>query len=78
MKKVKLATIEFTNYASVWWDQFNFIRHRSEEGPINSWFEMKTIMRKTFVPQHYYREVYNMLQRMNQGSKSVEEYFQEM
>ncbi|XP_044465446.1 uncharacterized protein LOC123195704 [Mangifera indica] len=77
-KKVKLAAVEFTDYASVWWDQFTSTRRRSGEGPISSWFEMKTIMRKRFVPQHYYRELYNRLQRLNQGSNSVEEYHQEM
>ena len=76
--KLKLVVMEFTNYTSVWWRQFTSIRCRSGEGPITSWFEMKTIMRKRFVPQHYYREVYNMLQRLNQGSRSVEDYFQEM
>ena len=49
-KKVKFSTVEFTNYASVWWDQFTSIRCRSGEGLIASWFEMKTIMRKRFVP----------------------------
>ena len=77
-KKVKLVAMEFTNYASVWWDQFTSIRHRSGEGLITSWFEMKTIMRKRFVTQHYYREVYNKLQRLNQSSRSVEENYQKM
>ena len=49
-KNVKLATVEITNYANVWWDQFIFIRCRSGEGPIILWFEMKTIMKKRFVP----------------------------
>ncbi|XP_044465404.1 uncharacterized protein LOC123195649 [Mangifera indica] len=35
-------------------------------------------MRKIFVPQHYYRELYNQLQRLNQGSYNVEEYHQKM
>ena len=43
-----------------------------------TWFDMKTIMRKRFVPQHYYRELYNRLQRLNQGARSVDEYYQEM
>lgn len=77
-KKVKLAVTEFTNYASVWWDQFTFIRHRSKEGLVSLWFEMKTIIRKRFVPQHYYKELYNRLQRLNKRSNSVEEYHQEM
>ena len=33
-KKVKLAAVEFTNYASVWWEQFTSIRRKSGEGPL--------------------------------------------
>ena len=58
-KKVKLAAVEFTYYASVWWDQFTSTRRRSGEGPVSSWFEMKTIMRKRFVPTRYHRNLYN-------------------
>jgi hypothetical protein len=39
---------------------------------------MKSIIRKRFVLNHYYREVYNRLQSLSQGSKSVGEYFKEM
>ena len=39
---------------------------------------MKTIMKKRFVPQYYYRELYNRLQRLNQGARSVDEYYEEM
>lgn len=35
----------------------------------------EAIMRKTFVPTHYYREIYNKLQTLSQGSRSVDEYF---
>ena len=77
-KKVKSTAVEFTNYASVWWDQFTSIRHKSGEGHVSSWFNMKTIIRKRFVPQYYYKELYNRLQRLTQGSRSVEEYHQEM
>ena len=77
-KKVKLAAVEFTDYASVWWDQFTTTRRRSGEGHVATWFDIKTIMRKRFVPQHYYRELYNRLQRLIQGARSVDEYYQEM
>ena len=73
-KKVKLAAMEFIDYANVWWDQYTSIRHKSGECSVSSWFEMKTIMRKRFVPQHYYRELYNRLQRLTQGSRNIEEY----
>ena len=71
-KKVKLAVVEFTDYASVWWDQLVISRRRNGEHAVSTWNEMKVIMRKRFVPQHYYRELYNGLQRLVQGSKSVE------
>ena len=35
-------------------------------------------MRKRFVPSHYYRDFYKKLQRLKQGNKSVEDYYQEM
>jgi len=77
-KKVKLVVIEFTNYALIWWDQNVIIRRRSGERPIASWEEMKVLMRRQFVPNHYYRDLYMKLQGLNQGSRSVDEYFKEM
>ncbi|KAJ9536656.1 hypothetical protein OSB04_un000129 [Centaurea solstitialis] len=69
-KKVKLAAIEFTEYAIVWWDQVVTNRRRYGERPISSWNEMKALMRK--------RDLYCKLQSLNQGTKSVEDYYKEM
>ena len=35
-------------------------------------------MRKWFVPSHYYRDLYQRLQTLVQGSRSVEDYYKEM
>ena len=78
MKKLKLAVIEFSDYAIVWWDQLVMNRRRYRERPVETWEEMKTLMRKRFVPSHYYRDLYKKLQRLKQGNKSVEDYYQEM
>ena len=56
-KKVKLAADEFTDYTLILWDYLVFTRHRNRERPIDYWEEMKAIMRKRFIPSHYYREL---------------------
>ncbi|KAL5539529.1 hypothetical protein UlMin_043657 [Ulmus minor] len=78
IKKVKLAAIEFTDYAIVWWDQLLINRRRNREPPVDTWEEMKMLMRRRFVPSHYYRGLYQKLQRLIQGSKSVDEYYSTM
>jgi hypothetical protein len=77
-KKVKLAVIEFSEYAITWWDQLVINRRRNRERPIDIWEEMKVVMRKRFVPSYYYQELYKKLQGIRQGSRSVEDYYKEM
>uniref|UniRef100_A0A2N9FW13 Reverse transcriptase domain-containing protein n=1 Tax=Fagus sylvatica TaxID=28930 RepID=A0A2N9FW13_FAGSY len=45
-KKVKLAVIEFTDYAIIWWDQLVTNRRRNTERPVETWGELKAIMRQ--------------------------------
>ena len=61
-KKVKLAVIEFSEYAIIWWDQLVINRRQNREHPIDTWEDMKVVMRKRFVPSYYYRELYKKLQ----------------
>ena len=77
-KKVKLAVIEFTDYAIIWWDQLTTNRRRNLERRVETWGELKALMRKRFIPNHYYRDLYQKLQSLTQGSRSVEEYHKEM
>ncbi|KAH9717072.1 hypothetical protein KPL71_021688 [Citrus sinensis] len=60
------------------WDQLVISRRRNKERLIETWDEMKSLMRKRFVPNHYYRDLYQKLQRLTQGSRSVEDYYKEM
>ena len=75
---MKLAVAEFTDYAVVWWDQQVTTRRRNLERTVETWNELNTVMRRRFVPSSYYRDLYNKLQSLTQGSKSVEEYHKEM
>uniref|UniRef100_A0A2N9I1C4 Reverse transcriptase/retrotransposon-derived protein RNase H-like domain-containing protein n=1 Tax=Fagus sylvatica TaxID=28930 RepID=A0A2N9I1C4_FAGSY len=77
-KKVKLAVIEFTDYAIIWWDQLVTNRRKNNERPVETWGELKALMRRRFVPSHFYRDLYQKLQNLTQGSRSVEDYHKEM
>ena len=77
-KKVKLAAIEFSNYFIIWWDQLLLNKKRNRERPIETWEEMKIVMRKWFIPSHYYQGFYQKLQSLTQGNCSVEDYYKEM
>ncbi|TYK09767.1 uncharacterized protein E5676_scaffold127G00510 [Cucumis melo var. makuwa] len=73
-KKMKLAIVEFTNYASEWYHYLKSERRRKEEDPIKTCEELKEAMRKRFVQKHYERD----LKTLRQGTKSVAEYYREM
>ncbi|KAL1212236.1 hypothetical protein V5N11_030305 [Cardamine amara subsp. amara] len=64
--KVKAAATEFSDYALCWWDQLVTSRRRNQEYPVETWTEMKNIMRKRFMPSYYYRELHNQLRRLVQ------------
>ncbi|XP_056853723.1 uncharacterized protein LOC130503093 [Raphanus sativus] len=77
-KKVRLAVTEFNGYALHWWDQIVTTRRRTGEAQVASWYELKTLMKKRFVPSYYGKEVHQKLRRLTQGTRGVEEYYQEM
>jgi hypothetical protein len=73
--QVKTATSEFTDFASPWW------REHCTLHPNNiptSWAALKFLTRHRFVLSYYARDMLNKVQCLQQGSKSVEEYFQEL
>ena len=72
-KRLQIAAFEFTGYVLVWWNQVLRMRTRP-----TMWQGMKDRMRHRFVPEHYKRDMYNKLQRLTQGTKSVDEYYKEM
>jgi len=51
---------------------------REEGWEIDTWIEMKKVMRKRYVPTSYSRTMRQKLQRLSRGSLTVEEYYKEM
>ena len=77
-KKVKLVVIEFSDYAIVWWDHLVLNKRQNREPTVETLEEMKRVMWKRFVLTYYNWELYNKLQNLRQGNRSVEEYYKEM
>ncbi|KAK1629282.1 hypothetical protein QYE76_003597 [Lolium multiflorum] len=77
-KKVAMASLEFEDYANTWWEQVLTLREEKGEPPIDTWEEMKEEMQARFVPTHYETDLFNKLQKLKQGTKTVEEFFKEM
>ncbi|RDX73947.1 hypothetical protein CR513_46359, partial [Mucuna pruriens] len=75
---VRLVTLEFGDYALVWWTQVLEDIRRGEKYPCEDWVALKKLIRNRFVPPCYTMDLHNKLQRLYQGSRSVEEYHNEM
>jgi len=63
-KKLKVVAMEFTDYALIWWDQLQKERVRYGDPLVNTWEEIKRLMRRRFVPSHFHRDLHNKLQRL--------------
>jgi hypothetical protein len=69
-----ISTSEFTDFAYVWWSEY----HHKNPNNTPTWDALKQIMRARFVPSYYAHDLLHKLQQLRQGSKSVEEYYQEL
>lgn len=78
LKKVQLASLEFRGYTASWWENQQERRCRDRYLPIDTWQEMKDVMRGRFIPVHYERELEKKLNRIKQGTRSIEEYHKEL
>jgi hypothetical protein len=46
--------VEFSDYVMVWWERLEVKKIRNIERPVSIWEELKIIMKKRYVPKHYY------------------------
>ena len=76
-KRVALAVAQLTENALSWWDRLCSNRRRSNLRQLDSWLDMKDTIRQRFVPQHFHRDLQRKFRSLKQGSKSVEEYYEE-
>ena len=52
-RKLKLDVAGFSDYAIIWWASLKSEWRRNYEEPIETWEELKTLMRKRYISKHY-------------------------
>jgi hypothetical protein len=65
-KNFKLVVIAFIDYTIIWLDRLVTNCRRNYERQVDTWEKMKSLIRRRFVPSHYYRELYQRLQSLSQ------------
>jgi len=73
--QVKAAISEFTDFALIWWREY---KQKHPATVPTTWDQLKAAMRYRFVPSYYARDLLNKMQCFQQGSQSVEDYYQEL
>ncbi|XP_048617123.1 uncharacterized protein LOC106421507 [Brassica napus] len=74
-RKIALVAAQLTDNALAWWD-----RDVAKAGPVwraHTWAEMRTKLRGRYIPSYYKRDLLKRFRKLSQGTKSVEEYFEE-
>ncbi|KAL4573498.1 hypothetical protein LXL04_020306 [Taraxacum kok-saghyz] len=73
-RRVSLVATRFRGRAAAWWSQTKAQRARSGKTRIASWEKMKKHMKTAFLPHNYTRTLYQSLQNLRQGTRSVTDY----
>ncbi|KAH6828249.1 hypothetical protein C2S53_009952 [Perilla frutescens var. hirtella] len=77
--KMSIPEVEGLHDPDLYLDWERKERHRHERyPPVDTWEEMKGLMRGQFIPVHYERELEKKLTRIKQGIRSMEEYHKEL
>ncbi|XP_057808911.1 uncharacterized protein LOC131023389 [Salvia miltiorrhiza] len=76
-RRVSLIVTRFRGRASAWWHQFKLLRQRQGKPKLTSWSKLLKHLRLEFLPFNYTRTLYQRLQNLRQGPRSVDEYSKE-
>jgi hypothetical protein len=71
--RVRQATSEFKDFAIIWWNGL-----ATQDALPGTWEELKVAIRDRFVPPSYHRDLRKKLMRLEQGDKSIQDYYGEL
>lgn len=73
-KMVALVATRFRGHAAAWWRQLKTTRGRQGKSKIDSWEKLRKKLRKAFVPPNHTSLVYQQLQNLKLGNRSITDY----
>lgn len=73
-RRVQLVATRLRDRAMAWWQQLKNTRARMGKSKIVTWEKMKKQLRAGFLPYNFQRLMYQRLQNLKQGTRSVEDY----
>ncbi|KAH9685159.1 Endonuclease [Citrus sinensis] len=73
-RSVLLAATRFRGRAAAWWQQTKLTRIRQGKKKIDSWEKFKKHLRGVFLPHNYDKLLYQQIQNLRQGNRSVDDY----
>ena len=71
---VLVLAMRFISRATAWWTQLRASRLYLNKPKIASWDKLKKHMKKTFLPYNYDQLMFQRLQNLRLGSRTVDEY----
>lgn len=74
-KKIALAAAQLTDNAPAWWD--GEVAEAGRVYMIETWEDMRSKLRTWYVPTYYQRDLQKCFRKLCQGTRSVEEYFED-
>jgi hypothetical protein len=73
-RRVALVATKLRGRVGAWWQQVKKTRTLQGKGKITCWDKMKKNMRSAFLPYNYTQTLYQRLQNLKQGNRSVDDY----
>ncbi|XP_050217488.1 uncharacterized protein LOC126668325 [Mercurialis annua] len=73
-RRVPLVAARFRDRETAWWQQLKLTRSRMGKPKIDTWEKIKKHLKIAFLPYNFQRLMYQKLQNLRQGSKSVDDY----